>query len=82
LGLFGVDAICGQLGRAGYLYNFDKGFNYCNGVLNELLVVVSGIHFIAVAYYLGWYVPGLLASSQTAPKNMQWQLVIFCLPFS
>jgi hypothetical protein len=47
---------------------YDKGLNYCNGVLNELLVVVSGIHFIALAY-LGWYVPRLLASSQTAPKK-------------
>jgi hypothetical protein len=54
------------------LYNFDKGLNYCNGVLNELVVVVLGIHFIALAY-LGWYVPGLLASSETAPKKPIWQ---------
>jgi hypothetical protein len=69
--LFGVDAICGQLGRAGKLYNFDRGFNYYNGVINELLVVVSGIHLIALAYYLGWYVPGLLVSLRLLLKNLQ-----------
>jgi hypothetical protein len=85
LGLIGVDAICGQLGRAGTLYNFDRGFNYCNGVVNELRVVVLGIHLIALAYYLSWYVPGLLAYSQTAPKKPAMRvgyilLTIFLVP--